>query len=123
MSLRGQTWNLLLLLGAAPIGLAALARLSYNAGWMFNVESAQAAGVISAMAGLLWVFLVLAWRSRAALFSNHRGAALATYDPASGLMLPRTIEARLPQMLLRAPQAKNRMRRADGALAQPGAQP
>jgi hypothetical protein len=26
MSLRGQTWNLLILLGAAPIGLAALAR-------------------------------------------------------------------------------------------------
>jgi hypothetical protein len=32
MSLRGQAWNLLLLLGTAPIALAALARLSYNAG-------------------------------------------------------------------------------------------
>ena len=105
-SLRGQAWNLWLLLGAAPICLAALARLSYNVGWMFNVESAQAAGVISAMAGLLWVFLVLAWRSRAALFSYHRGAALTTYDPASGLMLPRIMEARLPQMLLRARKQK-----------------
>jgi len=106
IALRGQAWNLMLLLGAGPIGLAALARLSYNVGWMFNVESAQAAGVISAMAGLLWVFLVLAWRSRAALFSNHRGVALSTYDPASGLMLPRIVEARLPQMLLRARKQK-----------------
>jgi GGDEF domain-containing protein len=106
ISLRGQTWNLMLLLGAGPIGLAALARLSYNMGWMFNVESAQAAGVISAMAGLLWVFFVLAWRSRAALFSNHRGAALSTYDPACGLMLPRMVEARLPAMLLRARKQK-----------------
>ncbi|AYQ28589.1 hypothetical protein DT070_11495 [Polaromonas sp. SP1] len=106
ISVRGQAWNLMLLLGAGPIGLAALARLSYNMGWMFNVESAQAAGVISAMAGLLWVFFVLAWRSRAALFSNHRGAALSTYDPASGLMLPRIVEARLPQMLLRARKQK-----------------
>lgn len=107
MSLRGQTWNLLLLLGAAPIGLAALARLSYNAGWVLNVESAQAGGVLSAMVGLLWVFGVLAWRSRAALFSNHRGAALATYDAASGLMLPRIIEARLPLTLLRARRQKS----------------
>ena len=106
IAMRGQAWNLMLLLGAGPIGLAALARLSYNMGWMFNVESAQAAGVISAMAGLLWVFLVLAWRSRAALFSNHRGAALSTYDPASGLMLPRIVEARLPQMLMRARKQK-----------------
>ncbi|WP_177218904.1 7TM diverse intracellular signaling domain-containing protein [Polaromonas sp. OV174] len=107
MSLRGQAWNLQLLLGAAPIALAMLARLSYNAGWVLNIESAQAAGVLSAMLGLLWVFLVLAWRSRAALFSNHRAAALATYDPASGLMLPRIIEGRLPQMLLRARRQKS----------------
>lgn len=107
MSLRGQTWNLLILLGAAPIGLAALARLSYNAGWVWNVEAAQAAGVLSAMIGLLWVFLVLAWRSRAALFANHRSAALATYDPASGLMLPRIIDDRLPPMLLRARRQKS----------------
>ncbi len=102
MSLRGQAWNLLLLLGTAPIAVAVLARLSYNAGWVHNIEAAQAAGVLSAMVGLLWIFLVLAWRSRAALFSNHRGVALATYDPASGLMLPRVIEPRLEQMLLRA---------------------
>ncbi len=102
VSLRGQAWNLLLLLGTAPIGLAALARISYNAGWVMNIEAAQAAGVLSAMVGLLWIFFVLAWRSRAALFSNHRIAALANYDPASGLMLPRVIENRLAQMLLRA---------------------
>jgi GGDEF domain-containing protein len=101
MSLRGQTWNLLILLGAAPIGVAALARLSYNVGWAMNIEATQAAGVLSAMLGLLWIFCVLAWRSRAALFSSHRGAALATYDPASGLMLPRVLESRLAQMLVR----------------------
>lgn len=106
MSLRGQAWNRLLLLGSAPIGLAALAQLSYNAGWLLNLESAQAMGVLSAMAGLLWIFLVLAWRSRAALFSNQRSAALATYDQASGLMLPRVVEVRLPQMLLRARRQK-----------------
>ena len=102
MSLRGQAWNLLLLLGTAPIALAALARLSYNAGWVQNIEVAQVAGVLSAMVGLLWIFFVLAWRSRAALFSTHRGTALATYDPASGLMLPRVVDNRLAQMLLRA---------------------
>jgi len=107
MAVRGQPWNLLLLLGTAPIALAALARLSYNIGWVKNVEVAQAAGVLSAMFGLLWIFLVLAWRSRATLFSTHRGAALANYDPASGLMLPRVIESRLGQMLLRASRQRS----------------
>lgn len=107
MSLRGQAWNLLLLLGTAPIALATLARLSYNAGWVQNIEAAQAAGVLSAMLGLLWIFLVLAWRSRAALFSTHRGTALATYDPASGLMLPRVVDNRLAQMLLRASRRRS----------------
>lgn len=102
MSLRGQAWNLLLLLGTAPIALAALARIFHNAGWFTNIEAAQAAGVLSAMVGLLWIFFVLAWRSRAALFSNHRIAALANYDPASGLMLPRVVDHRMAQMLLRA---------------------
>ena len=102
MALRGQIWNLLLLLGTAPIALAALLRVFYNVGWMMNIEAAQAAGVLSSMVGLLWIFLVLAWRSRAALFSTHRGAALANYDPVSGLMLPRVIDGRLTQMLVRA---------------------
>jgi GGDEF domain-containing protein len=102
MSLRGQDWNLLLLLGTAPIGLAALARISHNAGWFINIEAAQAAGVLSSMVGLLWIFFVLAWRSRAALFYNHRVAVLAHYDPASGLMLPRVLDTRFGQTLLRA---------------------
>lgn len=102
MSLRGQAWNLLLLIGIAPIGLAALTRVFHSAGWFLNIEAAQAGGVLSAMVGLLFIFFVLAWRSRAALFSNHRIAALASYDPASGLMLPRVVDNRLAQMLLRA---------------------
>ena len=106
MSVRGQKWNLLLLAGAAPIGLAALARLSYNVGWAVHVEFAQTAGVFSAMLGLIWQFLILAWRSRSALFSHERAVALATYDPATGLMLPDIIDIRLPQMLLRAGRLK-----------------
>jgi GGDEF domain-containing protein len=112
MSLRGHRWNLLLLAGAAPIGVAALARLVYNAGWLQHPESAQAAGVLTAQLGLLWIFLALAWRSRAALLSKERGAALASYDPATGLMLPGIAQGRLPRMLLRA----NRQKSACGVL-------
>lgn len=107
MSLRGQTWNSLLLMGAAPIGMAAIARIFYNVGWIRNVEAAQAAGVLSAQAGLLWILLALAWRSRATLLSRERGAALATYDPATGLMLPAVLDERLPRMLLRASRQKS----------------
>ncbi|MBC7609215.1 MAG: diguanylate cyclase [Polaromonas sp.] len=107
MSLRGQTWNSLLLIGTAPIGLAAMARLFYNVGWIRNVEAAQAAGVVSAQLGLLWILLALAWRSRATLLSRERGTALATYDPTTGLMLPRVLDERLPRMLLRASRQKS----------------
>ena len=106
MSLHGQIWNLLLLAGVAPTGLATLARLSYNVGWVVNVETAQTAGVFSAMLGSLWIFLVLAWRNREALLSHERIATLAAYDPVTGLMLPHIIDIRLPQMLLRAERLK-----------------
>ncbi|MES2943764.1 MAG: 7TM diverse intracellular signaling domain-containing protein [Pseudomonadota bacterium] len=107
MSLRGQTWNRLLLLGAAPIGLATLGRVFYNLGWIRNVELAQAAGVLTAQIGLLWIFLALAWRSREALLSSERDSALASYDPVTGLMLPQAIDARLPGMLMRASRNKS----------------
>ncbi len=102
MSLRGQTQNLLLLIGLLPIGLAAMVRLTHNIGWATHVEIAEGAGIVSAELGLLWIFLVLAWRSREALLSTERAAALATYDPPTGLMLLRPALMRLPQMLLRA---------------------
>ena len=106
MSIRGQTWNLLLLAGTAPMAIAALARLSYNVGWSMHIELAQTIGVLTTVLGLLWVFLALAWRSRDALLSSERAAALAAYDPATGLMLPHIIDMRLPQMLLRAGRLK-----------------
>ncbi|MDB5965238.1 MAG: hypothetical protein JWQ72_1738 [Polaromonas sp.] len=106
LGLRGRSWNLLLLAGAVPIGLGSLLRLSYNAGWVMHIEKAQTAGVFTALAGLLWIFLVLAWRSRDALLSSERAAALAAYDPATGLMLPYIVDIRLPQMLLRASRLK-----------------
>lgn len=102
MWLRGQSWNLFLLLGAAPIGLASLARLAYNIGWIAQVEWAQAASVLSATLGSLFIFLALAWRSRATFLATERAAALVTYDPVTGLMLPHVIDTRLPLMLLRA---------------------
>ena len=107
MSVRGQSSNLHLLLGAAPIGLAALARLGYNLGWIAHVEMAQTTGVLSATLGLLWLFLSLTWRSRAVLLATERAAALATYDPVTGLMLRRIIDIRLPQLLLRASRMKS----------------
>lgn len=106
MSIRGQTWNLLLLAGTGPMAIAALARLSYNVGWFTHVEIAQTIGVLTTVLGLLWVFLALAWRSRDALLSRERAAALAAYDPATGLMLPHIVDIRLPQMLLRAGRLK-----------------
>ena len=107
MSLRGQSWNRLLLLGITPIGLASLAQLGYNLGWIAQVEMAQTAGVLAATLGLLFIFLALAWRSRAVLLATERAAALATYDPVTGLMLPHVIGIRLPQMLLRARHVKS----------------
>ena len=102
MSLRGQARNLLLLIGLLPIGVAAMVRLTHNIGLATHVEIAALAGVLSAELGLLWIFLVLAWRGRDTLLASERAAALATYDPPTGLMLPRPALMRLPQMLLRA---------------------
>lgn len=106
LCLRGQSGNLLFLAGTAPIALAALARLSYNFGWFVHVEAAQIAGVFSATLGLIWIFLILAWRNREALLFHDRPALLATYDSATGLMLPHVVGIRLPQMLLRAGRFK-----------------
>ncbi len=106
LSLRGQTWNLLLLAALAPIVLAALMRLSYNVGWVMHVEAAQTASVLSALAGLLCTFLALIWRGRDGLLARERAAALATYDPVTGLMLPHIVDLRLPQMLLRSARLK-----------------
>ncbi|MBC7647573.1 MAG: hypothetical protein H7197_00405 [Vitreoscilla sp.] len=106
MALRGQLWNAILLVGLAPIGLATLARLAYNLGWTRQIELAQAAGIFSAIMGLLWLMLALVWRGRAALLSTELAAALNNYDATSGLVQARVAKIRLPQLLLRATQFK-----------------
>ncbi len=106
MTLRGQRWNAVLLVGLVPIGLATMARLAYNQGWVRQIELAQTTGIFSAILGLLWLMLGLVWRSRTALLSTELAAALNTYDPVSGLVQERVARIRLPQMLLRTTQLK-----------------
>lgn len=106
MALRGQRWNVILLVGLVPIGLATMTRLAYNLGWVPQVEFAQIAGIFSAILGLLWLMVALAWRGRTALLSTELAAALNNYDAISGLVQERVVRIRLPQMLLRATQLK-----------------
>ena len=106
MALRGQRWNALLLVGLLPIGLATMARLVYNLGWATQMEFAQTAGIFSAILGLLWLMLALAWRSRTSLLATELAAALDNYDATTGLVQERVARIRLPQMLLRATQLK-----------------
>ncbi len=102
MTLRGNRWNVWLLVGLLPIGLAALARLAYNFGWVAQVEFAQAVGLFSAVLGLLWIFSALIWRGRAGALAEERMAALESFDAATGLSHARIGQARLPLVLKRA---------------------
>lgn len=102
----GQRWNLWLLGGLAPMCAAAATRLAYNYGWLRQVEMAQTVSVFLTQAGLLWLFLALAWRSRATLLAAERAASRETFDAATGLTLPRIVKARLPGLLLRANRLK-----------------
>ena len=101
MTLRGNRWNVWLLVGLLPIGLAALARLAYNFGWVAQVEFAQAVGLFSAVLGLLWIFSALIWRGRAGALAEERMAALESFDAATGLSHARIGQARLPLILQR----------------------
>ncbi len=98
---RSQAGNGLLLLGMGPIGFAVLARLAYNFGWVSHVEFAQASGVFLFSIGLLWILMVLMWRSRAGLVAVERSAALETFDAATGLVHSRIGQLRLPLMIKR----------------------
>ena len=100
-ALRGQAWNWWLLLGFGPIGFGVMARLGYNFGWVPHAEFAQAAGIFSSSFGLLWIFFVLAWRSRASWVTLERAAAVDTFDSATGLIHGRVGQIRLPLMLQR----------------------
>ena len=106
LCLTGRRWNLWLLGGLLPVCAAAATRLAYNYGWLTHVELAQTVGVFLTQAGLLWLFLALAWRSRAALLAAERATARETFDSATGLTLARVVKARLPGLLLRANRLK-----------------
>ena len=102
----GQRWNWWLLGGLLPMCAAATTRVAYNYGWLAHIELAQTISVFLTQAGLLWLFLALAWRSRATLLATERAAARETFDAATGLTLPRIVKARLPGLLLRANRLK-----------------
>ena len=102
----GQRWNWWLLGGLLPMCAAATTRLAYNYGWLTHIEMAQSISVFLTQAGLLWLFLALAWRGRATLLATERAAARETFDAATGLTLPQIVKARLPALLKRANRLK-----------------
>ena len=106
LSLRGIRLNLWLLAGFLPIATAAVAHLAYGYGWLAHIEFALAASVFMTQVGLAWIYMVLVWRSRAALLASELAAALNTSDAATGLIKKRVALTRLPQMLRRAEQLK-----------------
>ena len=106
LSLRGMRGNLWLLAGLTPIAAAGASLLTYNYGRLAQVESTLLASVVLTQLGLAWLFLVLIWRSRAAL-SSELAAALNESDASSGLILERVALRRLQQMLRRATQLKH----------------
>ena len=101
LTLRGNRSNGWLLLGLAPIALAALNRVVYNLGWLAHVEAAQIVGMFLSATGLLLLFLALVWRSRAQLLSGRRAQVFSDYDPETGLLLAEKAQTRLPRLLLR----------------------
>jgi two-component system, sensor histidine kinase LadS len=99
-------WNWWLIAGLLPLAGSAVARLSYNYGWLARVESAQFVSTLLTQLGLLLLFLALAWRSRDALLSAELSKALANNDPVTGLVHSRVAKMRMSQMLLRADRLK-----------------
>ena len=106
LSLRGTHWNLRLLAGALPIAAAGVLRISYSYGWLAHGDSLQATSVFLNQAGLMWLLVVLVWRSRNALVAKELSSALANDDPATGLVMPRVAKIRMTQMLLRSDRLK-----------------
>ena len=102
----GQRWNWWLLSGLMPIAAAASSRLAYNYGWFTQADSVLTASLLLTQTGLMWLFLALAWRSRAALLTSERERALESYDQATGLKLASVVELHLPHLLLRADRLK-----------------
>jgi two-component system, sensor histidine kinase LadS len=106
LTLRGNQFNGVLLLGVMPIGLAALNRVAYNVGWLAHVEVAQMFGMFGSVFGLLLLFSALVWRSRAQLQSNKRSQIFSDYDAETGLLVAEKAKTRLPRLLLRGSRLK-----------------
>jgi two-component system, sensor histidine kinase LadS len=99
-------WNWWLIAGLLPLAGSAVARLTYNYGWLAHVEFAQVISTLLTQLGLLLLFLALAWRSRDALLSAELSKALANNDPVTGLVHSHVAKMRMSQMLLRADRLK-----------------
>ena len=106
LSLRDRRWNLWLLAGLLPIAAAGSTRLAYSYGWLAQMEFALVASVFLTQFGLGWLFMVLVWRSRAALMASELAAALNSLDARTGLIQEWIALRRLSQMLKRATQLK-----------------
>jgi GGDEF domain-containing protein len=106
LSFRGVRGNVWLLAGLMPIAGAAASRLAHSYGWVSQVEFTQVISIFMTLFGLAWLFVVMVWRSRAALLSSELALALNESDTASGLIQSRVALIRLPQMLRRATQLK-----------------
>ncbi len=106
LCVKGHRWNLWLLSGLVPLAAAASSRLAYNYGWVQNIDTAQTVSVFLTQSGLMWLFLALAWRSRAALLTKERKSALESYDAATGLRLSSVVKVHLPRLLLRTDRLK-----------------
>ena len=102
LSLRGTHWNARLMAGALPISTAAGLRIANSYGWLAYGDWVQAASVLLSQLGVLWLFMILVWRSRNALVAKELSNALANNDPATGLIMPRVAKIRMTQMLLRS---------------------
>lgn len=106
LCVKGHRWNLWLLSGLVPLAAAASSRLAHNYGWVQNIDTAQTVSVFLTQSGLMWLFLALAWRSRAALLTRERRSALESYDVATGLRLSSVVKVHLPRLLLRTDRLK-----------------
>jgi GGDEF domain-containing protein len=99
-------WNWWLIAGLLPLAGSAVARLTYNYGWLAHVEFVQVISTLLTQLGLLLLLLALAWRSRDALLSAELSKALANNDPVTGLVHSHVAKMRMSQMLLRADRLK-----------------
>jgi two-component system, sensor histidine kinase LadS len=101
-ALRSQSWMWFIAAGFAPLTLAMLARIAYNAGWIAHVEVVQFISVVAGCLGMMIVYAGMLFRSRESYGAQQREAALLHTDISTGLTLGRIADIRLPQVLQRS---------------------